>query len=93
MRQKFEMAINKAAWARGLRDGSNFMDTPPYPDGTAEAESWRQGWVEGMLKGLLLPYFQTPEIRDILAEAHPDSEEAAWRRRLQQKWAKPSSVA
>jgi hypothetical protein len=85
------MQINKAAWDRGFSDGEHFIEKMPYEKGTAEADSWRQGWVEGTLKALLLPFYKTPEMRDIFLDANPRTSDAEWRRLLLEKISKHSA--
>lgn len=53
----------KSIWQEGFRAGQALESQLPYPDGTAEAKAWLEGWVQGIHVNGQLP--SEPEDFDI----------------------------
>jgi hypothetical protein len=68
----------QSIWLKGFRAGQALESQLPYPDGTAEAKAWLEGWAQGIhVKGQPPSEPEDSDFEDSEPEAPPSSR---WKR-------------
>ena len=77
------------AWSAGFYSGIELDTKSLFKTGTLEEKYWRQGWIQGALKRLGLPYYGSQENQEFNQNKPLSPESELWAKKLEDQYFSP----